>query len=123
MLKESTNVLFAGERWGVTKKGPRAFVAERVFVEPDRLRLGADEPTGVELMIGHLVGPSGPRSTLGYHENVERAALEFQVFVGRDSLTPEQWSDIWVHAQRNGFGTLRSQGFGRFALVQWERLA
>ena len=38
--------------------------------------------------IGHLVGPTGPRSTLGYHEYVERASLEFRIFVVRDSLTP-----------------------------------
>src|SRR5262249_29209250 len=37
MLKESTNVVFAGERWGPTRKAARAFFAERVFVDPDRL--------------------------------------------------------------------------------------
>ena len=120
MLKESTNVLFGGERWGSTRKGPRSFVAERVFVEPDKLWLGVDEPAGIELMIGHLWGPGGPRSTLGYHEYVARPALEFTVMVVRDALTPEQWADIWVHAQENGFGALRSQGFGRFYLDRWE---
>jgi len=120
MLKESTNVLFGGERWGSTRKGPRSFVAERVFVEPDKLWLGVDEPGGVELMIGHLWGPGGPRSTLGYHEYVERSALEFTVMVVRDALTPDLWADIWVHAQENGFGALRSQGFGRFYLDRWE---
>jgi len=120
MLKESTNVLFGGERWGSTRKGPRSFVAERVFVEPDKLWVGVDETSGVELMIGHLWGPTGPRSTLGYHEYVERPALEFTVMAVRDALTPEQWADIWVHAQENGFGALRSQGFGRFYLDQWE---
>jgi hypothetical protein len=63
MLKESTNVLFGGERWGSTRKGPRSFVAERVFVEPDKLWLGVDEPSGVELMIGHLWGPGGAQHT------------------------------------------------------------
>src|SRR6266540_4074767 len=116
MLKESTNVLFGGERWGSTRKGPRSFVAERVFVEPDKLWVGVDEPSGIELMIGHLWGPTGPRSTLGYHEYVERPVLEFTVLAVRDALTPEQWADIWVHAQENGFGALRSQGFGRFYL-------
>jgi YVTN family beta-propeller protein len=58
MLKESTNVLFGGERRGATRKGPKTFVAERVFVEPDRLWLGVQEPSGVELLIGHLSRPA-----------------------------------------------------------------
>lgn len=121
MLKESTNVLFGGERWGATKKGPRSFLAERVFAEPDKLWLGVREPTGIELMIGHLMGATGPRSTLGYHEYVQQPELSFQVLVVRDCVTADQWSDIWVHAQENGFGALRSQGFGRFYLAQWDR--
>jgi hypothetical protein len=120
MLKESTNILFGGERWGSTRKGPRSFLAERVFVEPDKLWVGREEPSGVELMIGHLWGPNGPRSTLGYHEFVEQPVLELTVLSVRDALTLEQWADIWVHAQENGFGALRSQGFGRFYLDRWE---
>lgn len=122
MLKESTNVIFGGERWGATRKGPKAFVAERAFVEPERLWLNTSEPSGVELMIGHLTGATGPRSTLGYHEIVLRPAIDFEILVLRDCIAPEQWADIWVHAQENGFGAMRSQGFGRFHLVRWERL-
>jgi hypothetical protein len=122
MLKESTNIVFAGERWGPTRKAARAFFAERVFVQPDKLRLGVADPTGVETIVGHLSGPAGPRSTLGYYEYVQQATLEFHVLVLRDCITPEQWLDIWGHAQENGFGTLRSQGYGRFDLVQWRRL-
>jgi hypothetical protein len=120
MLKESTNVLFGGERWGPTRKGPRSYVAERVFVDPGRIWLGVDEPAGVELMIGHLMGPTGPRSTLGYHEYVDKPVLEFCVLAVRGSVAAEQWADIWVHAQENGFGALRSQGFGRFYVDRWE---
>lgn len=122
MLKESTNVLFGGERWGATRKGPRSFVAERVFIQPDKLWLGVPEPTGIELMIGHLTGPIGPRSTLGYHEYIEGATLAFDVLVVRDCITEAQWREIWVHAQENGFGALRSQGFGRFYLTKWDRV-
>lgn len=104
MLKESTNILFGGERWGATKKGPRSFVAEGVFIEPDRLWLGVREPSGIELMIGHLMGPGGSRSTLGYHEYVEGANLTIQVLGVRDCIAEAQWREIWVHAQENGFG-------------------
>jgi hypothetical protein len=123
MLKESTNVVFGGERFGPTRKGPKPFVAEHVFVEPDRLWLGAREPHGVEMTIGHLIGPTGPRSIVGYHEFVQDATLEFRVLTMRDCLSPEQWADLWVHAQENGLGALRSQGFGRFFIEQWERVS
>jgi hypothetical protein len=123
MLKESTNIVFAGERWGPTRKAAKAFFAERVFIDPDKLTLGVAEPTGVEMVVGHLGGPTGPRSTLGNYEYVERPSLEFRVMVLRDCITADQWRAIWCHAQENGFGTLRSQGYGRFDVVQWECLS
>jgi len=94
-----------------------------VFVEPDCLWLGVTEPAGVEMTIGHVFSPTGPRSIVGYHEFVQHASLELQVLTMRDCLTPEQWADLWVHAQENGLGALRSQGFGRFFIEQWERIA
>jgi hypothetical protein len=123
MLKESTNVVFGGERFGPTRKTGKPFVAERVFIEPDQLWLGVTEPAGVEMTIGHVFSPAGPRSIVGYHEYVQTATLEFQVLTMRDCLTPEQWADLWVHAQENGLGALRSQGFGRFFIEQWERIS
>lgn len=122
MLKESTNIVFAGERWGPTKKASRSFLAERVFVEPDRIMLGVAEPTGVELVVGHIAGATGPRSTLTNYECVERPEIEFRVMVMHDCIGAAQWRDIWTHAQENGFGTLRSQGHGRFDVIEWECL-
>jgi hypothetical protein len=121
MLKESINILYAGDRWGKTKKGPKSFFAERVFISPDRLNFGMGEPAGVDMFIGHVSGPKGPQSTLTYHEYVERAVIEFDVMVCRDEVKAEHWPEIWVHCQENGLGALRSQGFGRFDIEQWER--
>lgn len=123
MLKESTNVLFAGERWGKTKKGPKSFVAERVFVRPGRIHLDRDEPDGVELVVGHVSDKMGKRSTLTYHEYVERPTIRFELEVLRDELTPKQWGELFLHAQSNGLGALRSQSHGRFEVTKWERVA
>lgn len=122
MLKESTNVLYAGERWGATKKGPKSFLAERVFVSPDKIFLDRMEPDGVDQMIGHIVGPQGPRSTLGRHEFVQNAVITFDVLVARDAIEQEWWADIWTHAEENGLGALRSQGWGRFDIMQWDQI-
>lgn len=120
MLKECCNILYAGDRWGKTKKGPRSFLAERVFVNPDKVRLGVMEPDGVDLFIGHTSGPKGPQSNLTYYEYVQRAEIVFDVMVLQDAIEHEHWPELWLAAQENGLGALRSQGFGRFDIEAWD---
>jgi hypothetical protein len=122
MFKESTNILYAGQRWGKTGKGPKGFLAERIFVEPDKIYLGVTEPSGIELVIGHVSGPKGPQSTLTHHEYVEQPRLTVDCLCTRDAITEEQWSEIWTHAERNGLGALRSQGHGVFEVISWEEV-
>lgn len=121
-IKECVNILFAGEKWGKTRKGPKNFVAERVFVEPDHISLGRDEADGIEMVIGHVTGPQGPRSTLGYHEYAQEPELNFRVLALEDCITPEQWARIWTLAEKNGLGALRSQGHGQFLVTRWDQL-
>jgi len=121
-LRENINILYGGQRVGPTRKGARGFVAERVFVTPDRLYLDRREPDGVELIIGHLSGPQGPRSVLSYHEYVEApAAIEFTVLVAEDAVPQLWWPRVWTLFEQNGLGATRSQGFGTFNLVRWDR--
>jgi len=122
MLKEVTNILYAGDRWGKTKKGPKSFVAERVFVNPDKIWLGVDDPTGVHLFVGHPSGPRGPQSNLTYYEYVERPEIEFDVIVAQDAVDDDHWPEMWQLGQENGLGALRSQGFGRFDIEEWEQV-
>lgn len=122
MFKECTNILFAGEKWGPTRKGPKSMVAERVFVNPDHISLGVDNPTGVETFVGHVTGPQGPRSTLTRYEFVFQPTITFNVKVARDFMTNDQWMTLWVLAQENGLGSLRSQGYGAFDVEQWEEV-
>jgi hypothetical protein len=121
-LKEATNILYAGERWGATKKGPKSFLAERVFVSPTELWLGRDEPDGVDMVIGHVTGPQGPRSTLGYHEYVRQPRITFDVLVAKDAIAEEHWIDIWMLIEENGIGALRSQGYGKSDIMRWDRV-
>lgn len=131
MLKESANILFIGEWWGQykNKKGnlvggkiPKSFVAERVYVNPDKIHLGVTEPSGVQMNIVHADTPQGPRSSLSYAEYVVSPAMEFRVLVARDVIPQEKWAQVWIHAQENGLGANRSQGGGRFDVTAWERL-
>src|SRR5262249_27920372 len=118
MLKEATSVAFAdtkfgqrrattGERKGelVGGKSPRSYLAERLYVNPDRIYLGTDKPSGVDLMIGHVVDQRGARSMLEYVEYVSRATITFEVMVHLDFMgsptDEDQWAKLWVYAQEN----------------------
>jgi len=121
-IKENVNIRFASQRWGPTKKGPKSFAAERVFIDPARIYLDRAEPDGLELFLGHVSGPRGPQSTLTYYEYVEGPRISFEVSVEDDCIKPEWWAEIWQSMQRNGLGALRSQGHGQFDIVRWERV-
>jgi hypothetical protein len=123
MLKEAVAVLFPWpeHKWGVTKKTPRAFFAERVVPEPDRVLLGRTQADGIELFIGHPSGPTRKTSTLTYYEYCEDPTIAFDLYVLRDYIPETAWPDIWTYAGMNGFGALRSQSFGKFKVTQWDR--
>src|SRR5215204_761973 len=122
MIKESTNILFAKEKWGKTGKGPKGFVAERAFLQPSRIHLGREMPDGVELVVGHVEDKAGKRSTLTLHEYVEGATINFQLEIVRDQVSYDQWAMLFTHAERNGLGALRSQGYGQFEVTKFERV-
>jgi len=137
MLRESVNILYPGETWGATTrknaegkdvtgyrgKGAKNYFVERVFVSPDCLWLGRTEPDGVEMIVGHVMGPQGPRSTLSYHEYVERPSIVFDVLVMKDLIEQSRWMEVWQSCQENGLGALRSQGYGRFDIQAWDRVS
>lgn len=122
MLKESTNICFAGDRWGKTKKGPKSAMAEWVFVDELRLHLGRQEPDGTFTMHGVVSGPSGSRSTLTQYDYCFQPRLTFTVLSLEDRVTADQWRTLLTHAQHLGLGALRSQGFGTFKVTAFDKL-
>lgn len=121
-IKEAVNILYAGDRWGVTKKGPRNFTAERVFISPPDINFlpARSEPDGVELLIVHANTPQGPRSSLSYHEYMYKARIQFTLLSLRNEIEPQQWAEIWTVAQEGGLGSCRSQSYGRFDVTKWD---
>jgi hypothetical protein len=122
MLKEVTSIQFAGERWGPTSKGPKAFLSERVFVEPLRIYVNRAEPDGVETVVGHINGPQGPRSTLSNYEYVDQGIIHFTIKVWGDALELDKWAQIVNLAQLNGLGAMRSQGHGTFFVTRFDKV-
>lgn len=138
-IKETVNILFAGEKWGAINgkgsgmsyqgKGPKSFTAERVFVEPRQIVIGDPDDIEVDLFIGHINGPQGPQSTIGYYEFVYQKPVALEVLQlrsqkkggkGEPALDPETWAKVWSHMELNGLGAMRSQGFGQFVVTKFE---
>lgn len=126
MIKENTNATLTQPgnegRRGPTKKGVKSWVAENVFVAPYAIFLDRMEPDGVELQIVHVTGPQGPKSSLTYVEYVERASITLYIKAWRDRVSHEDWVEIWNHAEESGLGAARSQEYGKFDVVEWERV-
>lgn len=127
MFKEEVNILYAGERWGPTKKGPKSFVAERVSVPTEKVYLGRTEADGVHLFVGHVTGPAGPQATLTRYQYCEQPTMSFIIYVlrtraGKDTVDPDEWPFIWRAAQENGMGALRSQSFGKFWVTGFTKI-
>jgi hypothetical protein len=124
MLKESCNVVFPWDG-GLNKfrgKTPRSALAEWVFVDEARCYFGRDEVDGRHLQVGQVSGPQGPRSTLTYYDYILQPTLSFHVLSFEDRVTEDQWRAIFLHAQRNGLGALRSQSFGQFKVIAFDKL-
>lgn len=80
------------------------------------------EPDAVETFIGHVSGPQGPRSNLTRVEVVSGATIHVQMQVLRDEIQHHHWPIIFLTGQEEGLGAMRSQGYGRYDLVRFERV-
>lgn len=117
-LKEAANVI----RGAIGYKGyMRARVAEKVFVQPSRIYLGVDEPSGWEEKPIHIMTRQGPRDALKRYDYVERPRITFQLKVLDDGDITEQYlHDMLEWLEEGGYGADRAQGMGKNKL---EKLA
>jgi hypothetical protein len=114
-IKEAANVRWPKERWGPSRKGTLSFFAEHVFVQEDRLYLGVTEPTGVSQRFVHTWRGSG----IQYEEYVDDVDVSFTVATDH-AFTEEQWGLLWLTGEQQGIGATRSQGYGRYKVVEWD---
>lgn len=99
------------------RKGLKGWIPEHVFVLDDRLYLGVNEATGIVQRFVH--SSRGP--AIQYEEYVEKASIEFTVATDH-KFTDEQWAMLWLTGEQQGLGASRSQGYGRYAVVEWEQV-
>ncbi len=125
MLRESAVLL------GITKKkrGSRQIIQHGFEIKNpdggDRIPLGVEEPTGSEEGPIHVMTAQGPRSALKRQDYVETPTLRFEIWVLTTAAQETRHigeKDIvrmLTHAQENGLGASRSQGHGKFDVVEF----
>lgn len=126
-LKEAVSVAanagkITAKGWGAPddpryKKGIKQWFPEHVFVLEDRLYLGALAATGVDQRFTR----SQYGSSITREEVVEKAIINFTIETDHD-FTEEQWAMIWLTGEQQGLGSSRSQGYGRYEVVSWDRI-
>ncbi len=126
-LKEAVNVAYSVGKllnakgknsWGLTSKGIHGFAAEHIVVPDDRLYLGVNEASGINQRFVHTYRGTG----IQYEEYVDDAKIDFAVHCDYD-FSEANWAAIWLCGEQQGIGASRSQGFGRYEVVRWERAA
>ena len=132
LLKESANILKGlkpktgkGSKPVINIANFRARLAERVFVEPNRLHLSvrAEEPVPFMERTIRVMTIQGPRSALKRVDYVEQPTITFALRVLNDNLIgKEELEKVLEHGQHLGLGADRSQGYGKFDLVAIEEI-
>lgn len=116
-IKEAANVRWPKDRWGPSRKGTLSFFAEHVFVQEDRIPLGVETPTGINQRFVHTWRGSG----IQYEEYVTDAKVSFTVTTDYE-FKAEEWGLLWLTGEQQGLGATRSQGYGRYAVVGWDKV-
>ncbi|MBA7715025.1 hypothetical protein ES703_124062 [subsurface metagenome] len=96
-------------------KALKAKVANRVYVEPERIYLDRKEPDGSENRVVHAMTRKGPRSSLKTIDFVENAKLKFTLKVLEDGVIDRDILEaIFDYGGTHGMGQERSQGWGQY---------
>ena len=95
-------------------------VAQRVYVEPEKLYIGKTEPDGSETRIVHAMTMKGPRSSLKTIDFVNDVRLGFNLKVLADGvITEDILRSIFEYGSTHGIGQERSQDWGRYTLTEF----
>lgn len=123
-IKEAVSVAMAAgslpmRGWGKTNKGIQGFTAEHIQVVEDKLHLGVKQPAAViqSFPINQITKQPG----IQYTEVCEDVTVDFTV-VSDWNFSSKDWATIWVTGELQGIGATRSQSYGRYKVVRWEKI-
>jgi hypothetical protein len=126
-LKEAVSVAVAAGKikqqgWGQTRKWISGFFPEHVFIPEKELYLQdrsgtyITEPTDVLQQFVH----TRFGSSVQYQEYVDDAQFDFTV-VTDHYFSDRDWGMIWTTGEMNGLGASRSQSYGTYQVIKWEK--
>jgi len=131
-LKQSAQLLGIYKQ----KRGSKQIMAEGMEVKgqeldgrTDRVYLqGKKQPDGTDESAIHVMTAQGPRTALRRMDYVTQPTLSFEIWVLKTAaqetrhIGEEQLVEILTHAQENGLGASRSQGEGKFSVVEFQKI-
>ena len=127
MLRESATML------GITKKkrGSKQVVQHGLEIKgPDheqRVYLGVTEASGSDEGPIHVMTAQGPRTALKRQDYVDEPTLSFTIWVFKTApqetrhLGEKEIVKMLTFAQENGLGAARSQGHGKFDVIEFAK--
>jgi len=119
-LKDCANVI-AGQL-GI--KGLKRRLADRVYVEPEKLYIDRKEPDGSETRIVHAMTPRGPRSSFKTFDYAERPRLGFTLKVLNDGvITKKILEKVFQYGEIHGMGQERGQDMGKYKVIKFEKVS
>ena len=122
-IKEACSVAVASGKlsargWGTTNKSLLGFVAEHVVVDDERLYLGRETHDDIVQRFVHTWRGTG----IQYEEVCRNVELSFTVLADWN-FSDEEWAMIWLTGENQGIGASRSQGFGKYKVIRWDRVS
>ena len=109
-----------GTRWGKTSKAMKGFIAEHLFVEEEVVLLERTEPDTIDQSFVHTFRGAG----IKLEEKLYDVIVKFTIIADFDfeSKVKNFFAIVFALAEKNGLGASRSQGFGRFSTIRFERV-
>ena len=99
-------------------------MADQVFVEEERVFLNRQKPDRTAQRAIHIPdGPRGPRNAIKVSDILDNVDVEFTVRRLRRGSVSEEALYLCLHfGEENGLGADRSQAFGKFKVVNMDKL-
>lgn len=70
--------------------------------------------------VKHIKDMSGTRSALGRHDKLDQPEMTIYLkWPARGVFTEEDLKKAWAACEDDGLGACRSQGFGKFEVIEW----
>jgi len=99
--------------WGMPQK-------EGAAVEHDWVYLGDAPHEKLHVAVAHTTGPNGPVSSIKRHEYCIEPTITFDIVMAERAfkeLPPEMLARTLNHFKEHGLGACRSQGYGKFDIL------